>query len=70
MDTTRSSHCLTVVHSFWHGIQKMAVNPELNGLTLRDYLIKPVQRLCKYPLLMRVRCTKPCRGPLNLSFTA
>jgi hypothetical protein len=33
----------------------MAVNPELNGLTLRDYLIKPVQRLCKYPLLMRVR---------------
>ncbi|ELR18659.1 RhoGEF domain containing protein [Acanthamoeba castellanii str. Neff] len=33
--------------------EKMAVNPELNGLTLRDYLIKPVQRLCKYPLLMR-----------------
>jgi hypothetical protein len=41
----------------------MAVHPELNGLTLRDYLIKPVQRLCKYPLLMRVRCTEPRRGP-------
>jgi hypothetical protein len=42
----------------------MAVNPELNGLTLRDYLIKPVQRLCKYPLLMRVQHATPavCRS--------
>ena len=26
---------------------------ELKGLHLRDYLIKPVQRVCKYPLLLR-----------------
>eukprot|EP00005_Dracoamoeba_jomungandri_P012987 CAMPEP_0174275514 /NCGR_PEP_ID=MMETSP0439-20130205/59805_1 /TAXON_ID=0 /ORGANISM="Stereomyxa ramosa, Strain Chinc5" /LENGTH=908 /DNA_ID=CAMNT_0015367625 /DNA_START=2226 /DNA_END=4952 /DNA_ORIENTATION=- len=26
---------------------------KLNGLLLTDYLIKPVQRICKYPLLLR-----------------
>ena len=28
---------------------------QTNRLSLRDYLIKPVQRICKYPLLLRVR---------------
>eukprot|EP01119_Soliformovum_irregulare_P010085 TRINITY_DN2464_c0_g1_i1.p1 TRINITY_DN2464_c0_g1~~TRINITY_DN2464_c0_g1_i1.p1 ORF type:complete len:1117 (-),score=381.50 TRINITY_DN2464_c0_g1_i1:42-3215(-) len=27
-------------------------NPELHGLSLRDYLVKPIQRICKYPLLV------------------
>jgi len=28
-------------------------HPLSNGLQLKDYLIKPVQQLCKYPLLFR-----------------
>lgn len=34
-------------------LEKKATDPELNNLTLKDYLIKPIQRLCKYPLLLR-----------------
>ncbi|KAL6074682.1 Round spore [Balamuthia mandrillaris] len=30
---------------------RQAALPELKGLFLRDYLIKPIQRICKYPLL-------------------
>lgn len=30
-------------------------NPSTKGLNLTSYLIKPIQRICKYPILLRVR---------------
>eukprot|EP01090_Pellita_catalonica_P022346 TRINITY_DN8650_c0_g1_i2.p1 TRINITY_DN8650_c0_g1~~TRINITY_DN8650_c0_g1_i2.p1 ORF type:complete len:173 (+),score=18.05 TRINITY_DN8650_c0_g1_i2:44-562(+) len=37
------------------------INPELSQLHLDDFLIKPIQRICKYPLLFKelLRSTKP-----------
>lgn len=29
--------------------------PECRGLGIYDYLIKPLQRICKYPLFLRVK---------------
>eukprot|EP01125_Pyxidicula_operculata_P005532 TRINITY_DN1955_c0_g5_i2.p1 TRINITY_DN1955_c0_g5~~TRINITY_DN1955_c0_g5_i2.p1 ORF type:complete len:604 (-),score=105.66 TRINITY_DN1955_c0_g5_i2:816-2627(-) len=33
--------------------QEQSEKPECRGLYLKDYLIKPIQRLCKYPLLFQ-----------------
>jgi hypothetical protein len=41
--------CMKKYHKFAQFLEKQL--PETNGLLLKDYLIKPVQRLCKYPLL-------------------
>ncbi|MDP2437153.1 MAG: RhoGEF domain-containing protein, partial [archaeon] len=51
-------------------VKKMMVEPKAQGLPMMSYLIKPVQRLCKYPLLLRELLNKtnnshPDRKPLE-----
>ncbi|EGG16305.1 RhoGEF domain-containing protein [Cavenderia fasciculata] len=41
---------LPQVESFFNDIYS---KPELRGMNLHSFLIKPVQRICKYPLLLR-----------------
>ena len=42
-------------------VEEMISDQELSGLPLLSYVIKPVQRLCKYPLLLRelIKATPP-----------
>jgi len=49
------------VYGFGLAIELCKEHPESNNLGLGDYLIKPVQRLCKYPLLFKelVKQLKP-----------
>lgn len=35
-------------------LEENQANPRLRGLKLDQFLIKPVQRICKYPLLLKV----------------
>jgi hypothetical protein len=38
-------------------------DPRCRGLFLQSFLIKPIQRVCKYPLLLRVRPLALVREP-------
>jgi len=52
----------------WAREQEMK-NASASKLDLTDYLIKPVQRICKYPLLFRVRPITPVPFSAALTVT-
>eukprot|EP00007_Cunea_sp_BSH-02190019_P006443 CAMPEP_0174238538 /NCGR_PEP_ID=MMETSP0417-20130205/11572_1 /TAXON_ID=242541 /ORGANISM="Mayorella sp, Strain BSH-02190019" /LENGTH=725 /DNA_ID=CAMNT_0015317381 /DNA_START=421 /DNA_END=2594 /DNA_ORIENTATION=- len=39
--------------AFQKFLEECTLNPETRGLTLFSFLIKPIQRICKYPLLLK-----------------
>ena len=45
---------LSKTPAFAEFLQESLLNPETRALTLFSFLIKPIQRICKYPLLLRV----------------
>lgn len=47
--------CQASVAPFGQFVQECMMNPRARGLSFFAFLIKPVQRICKYPLLLRVR---------------
>lgn len=52
--------CTDQVPDFASFLQENKMNPRVRGLDLNQFLIKPVQRICKYPLLLRVRVYLSC----------
>eukprot|EP01088_Endostelium_zonatum_P016435 TRINITY_DN4439_c0_g1_i1.p1 TRINITY_DN4439_c0_g1~~TRINITY_DN4439_c0_g1_i1.p1 ORF type:complete len:888 (-),score=204.22 TRINITY_DN4439_c0_g1_i1:105-2768(-) len=51
MDTM--TKCEKSTPAFSSFLEKCEVQKEVNLLELRDFLIKPIQRICKYPLLFK-----------------
>lgn len=52
----------------WIAAQKLN-NPAVKGAGLESYLIKPVQRLCRYPLLLKELVKVPPFIPRESSLT-
>ncbi|KAJ3100459.1 Myosin 10A, isoform D [Phlyctochytrium planicorne] len=66
-------HQLQSRPDFKEYIQKWMNSPEGRGLSLESFLIKPVQRICKYPLLLRELlryCDKSHKDFANLTLAA
>ncbi len=58
--------CTDQLPDFASFLQENKMNPRVRGLDLNQFLIKPVQRICKYPLLLRVRLhVNPSSGMLT-----
>eukprot|EP01103_Thecamoeba_quadrilineata_P017405 TRINITY_DN6164_c0_g1_i1.p1 TRINITY_DN6164_c0_g1~~TRINITY_DN6164_c0_g1_i1.p1 ORF type:complete len:501 (+),score=137.81 TRINITY_DN6164_c0_g1_i1:64-1566(+) len=50
---TTFQHCKQTNENFNNFLKEAAKKPECRGLDFISFLIKPVQRICKYPLLIR-----------------
>ena len=54
------NRCQEAVEKQWSNLTKRQLSPDVRGLidgqtTLLSFLLKPFQRLCRYPLLLEVR---------------
>jgi hypothetical protein len=63
------ARCTKTNVSFREALQQAHDNEQTRLLNLDSYLIKPMQRLCKYPLLLRVHCLHTFLGSCVLSLT-
>lgn len=52
---SKDSQCLRLVEQMPDADKLFAARPEARGQGMCSFLIRPVSRLCKYPLLLRVR---------------
>lgn len=43
----------TFAHEPLHSLQKLASDPRCKGMPLSSFLLKPMQRITRYPLLIR-----------------
>ena len=46
--------------AFAECVRRIEQLPDIERLTFRDFVAKPMQRLTKYPLLIEVSCVRAC----------